>query len=745
MKKRFSAYAALGMTVILILSGCGSQTTGENGQEQADGSLPAVQNVVTDKLYNNEVMELPEGVSARLVQFSGGNIYLGGASQDQESGLGLFEISILSPEGELLHSLTLILEEDLSGSRFCVRDDGSICVSAEAANTGGPGKLQALLLFDGKGELLTKTDLTVIPGLRDLQLGPYPVMADDQGRISLLADNAIYLFDEQGSYQDCIPLEDDTEGWMLTRGGDGSVYTAYASGNRQYLARVDYENKSVIPVGQGFPDGRNSGMEVYAAGETSFWCSTGTTLYKYDYASEERIRFFEWIGQGIKGDRVKGVTGSEEELKILVRNAGKNSQLYTLTPLSEEEMAYLAEHGPTVITLAGVEQSLIWNPADAVLAFNASQRQYKVEVISYFSGMDSFEYSSEEYITAKERLHREIVLDTAGIDMIYGVEDLSIDVETLLKQGAIEDLTPWLEGSTQLNREDLLEPILQAFTVDGILVGLPKYFELECLEGPAPVLGNRTGWTLDEMLDFAEEHPDENLMPWWCWRYLCYGEIFIKEQDSKKVFDEEQCKRFLEICSALQSPEREHNQTLMFWDKIINYFSIKQDLIQREDAMYIGFPTVDGKNGIRVATSTVDPFLCICSQSDCKEGAWAFLEFYLNYEDEWRSGIHNLFPLQKSLFDADVETWLDPDRTFSTGTLTSDGKTWEYTDEGSQREVDVFLELLDQGCTWFDPDADVIRQIISEEAEPYFRGDKDLDTVVDIIGNRWMLYQAEKG
>ena len=738
MKKRFSAYVALGMTVILTFSGCGNQTAGTNGQDQADGPLPAVQNVVTDKLYNNEVTELPEGVSARLVRFSGGNIYIGGASQDQESGLELFEISILSSEGELLQSLTLSLEEGLRSARYCVRDDGSICISAESVSTGGPGTLQALLLFDSKGEPLTKTDLTVIPGLRDLQLGPYPVMADDQGRIFLLADNAIHLFDEQGSYQDSISFEERTEGWTITRGGDGSVYTVYASGNRQYMARVDYENKGLVPVGQGVPDGRNSGMEIYAAEETSFWCSTGTTLYKYDYASGERIQFFDWTNQGIQGDSVKGVTGSEEKLKILVRNGG-SSRLYTLIPLSEEEMAYLAEHGPTVITLAGLTDSAIFYMEDAIIAFNVSQRQYKVEVLPYLTG--SYLSNSEEYITAKERLQREIVLNTAGIDIIYG-SGYELDMGALLEQEAIEDLAPWLEGSTELEREDLLEPILQAFTIDGILVGVPKYYELGCFVGSASVFGDRTGWTLDEILDFAESHPDDDILS--SWSSLCYGEMFLKEQGDKKVFDEEQCKRFLEMGRAIKSPERDHDRTLLRGSIMPGFLYIKENFVRTEEAVHMGYPTADGKNGIRVIANLY-PFLSICSQSDCKEGAWAFIEFYLNYEDATHNGISTLFPLQKSVFAADVEEWLDPDRKFFMYSGSYNEESWEYTDEGSQREVDVFLELLDQGCTWLDPDADVIKQIISEEAEPYFQGDKDLDTVVDIIGNRWMLYQAEKG
>ena len=41
-------------------------------------------------------------------------------------------------------------------------------------------------------------------------------------------------------------------------------------------------------------------------------------------------------------------------------------------------------------------------------------------------------------------------------------------------------------------------------------------------------------------------------------------------------------------------------------------------------------------------------------------------------------------------------------------------------------------------------DQDVVVDIFLEEGEPYLKGQKDLDTVVDIIGNRLKLYFAEK-
>ena len=48
-------------------------------------------------------------------------------------------------------------------------------------------------------------------------------------------------------------------------------------------------------------------------------------------------------------------------------------------------------------------------------------------------------------------------------------------------------------------------------------------------------------------------------------------------------------------------------------------------------------------------------------------------------------------------------------------------------------------------CVLMPPEDDAIADIVMEEAEPYFAGDKDLDTVVEIIQNRVQLYLDENG
>ena len=80
------------------------------------------------------------------------------------------------------------------------------------------------------------------------------------------------------------------------------------------------------------------------------------------------------------------------------------------------------------------------------------------------------------------------------------------------------DLTSYLEVDDLLNPGNIFGSVLELYTADdGTIWGLPDEIGAEMLIGNDAVLGEyagRDGWTLDEMLDFAESLPaDVTLVP----------------------------------------------------------------------------------------------------------------------------------------------------------------------------------------------------------------------------------------
>ena len=74
----------------------------------------------------------------------------------------------------------------------------------------------------------------------------------------------------------------------------------------------------------------------------------------------------------------------------------------------------------------------------------------------------------------------------------------------------MEDMYPYMEKSG-LNKEDYLENVLRAYEQDGKLYGITSQFYIVSTLAKESLVGEQTGWTLSEMLDFVEKNNPENV------------------------------------------------------------------------------------------------------------------------------------------------------------------------------------------------------------------------------------------
>lgn len=419
--------------------------------------------------------------------------------------------------------------------------------------------------------------------------------------------------------------------------------------------------------------------------------------------------------------------------------------------------------GPIEITVAGIYVD--YDIQDAARDFNASQDQYVVKIEEYY---DRSAY--DDYSDVIELLQRNVALDSSGIDLVCLN---NLNVSAMADAGAFEDLNPFLDNGESIRREDLFESILNSFIMGGKLIAIPRDFTMWCMVGRTEDLGDRTEWTLREMLDFAKEHPEQKLFQTgdvvMLRFYTAAEDLFIKEQDGKIAFDAEECRDYLKLLKSLQDAEWKIEDSPMLRlqnrEALLDYHCFITDFydIQYMNAVfgtdeltYMGLPASSGI-GIRIEAK-----LCaMSSQSDCKEGAWAFLEFYLSKEQQ---DINLLsIPMNKELFELKAQDYLTPigyaydadgnvmydesGRPIPAEVRKQESGSWEYTfTDGKPEEVEVLRELIERGGTVenFTQDYITINMILSEETPPYFSGEKDLDEVVDIIGNCWLLYWQEK-
>ena len=77
------------------------------------------------------------------------------------------------------------------------------------------------------------------------------------------------------------------------------------------------------------------------------------------------------------------------------------------------------------------------------------------------------------------------------------------------RKGYLEDLWPWIDGDQELGgREALMEHALECVSVDGKLYKVSPAFTIVTLAARSDLVGRRTGWTLEELLDCWRQMPE---------------------------------------------------------------------------------------------------------------------------------------------------------------------------------------------------------------------------------------------
>ena len=80
------------------------------------------------------------------------------------------------------------------------------------------------------------------------------------------------------------------------------------------------------------------------------------------------------------------------------------------------------------------------------------------------------------------------------LDMSY------MDISNYAKKQTFEDLAPYLEKSSLLDREDFLETLLEGYTIHGRLVCIPRCFSIYVTTGKTSLIGEDAGWTVEDFM-----------------------------------------------------------------------------------------------------------------------------------------------------------------------------------------------------------------------------------------------------
>ncbi|MGN0431549.1 MAG: extracellular solute-binding protein [Lachnospiraceae bacterium] len=586
---------------------------------------------------------------------------------------------------------------------------------------------------------------------------------DKNGNIFLTNGNSyVWIYDENGNHLADVPLSGN---WISAMGtiGDGRMAILQESGRSMQLKVYDEKLKSFSEVYEGLPN--NCWNSSITASEKGILLNNDTGLYEYNMETQSYEEILQWISCDINPDYIQKVTRTADGSYLIYENDwsnNKDSLVLLKKTLSSEAVQ------KETITIACMGQSQYIQ--SMVVNFNKTNEKYRVEIIDYSASIDWSSADAEKaYTDAVARFNNDIIAGN-GADMFCTGD---IDMEMLAVKGVIEDLSPYLENSRIVKREDLFETVLEAYTVNDILCGIPSTFSVNTLAGRTSEVGEESGWTLEELMAYAKEYPEADVLPatdkltilYYC--MLFDFDSWVSWEKGECYFDTPEFKQVLEFANSYETSNadssddnnmpmqlRSHELLLYTMDLSEPYSWQIAETMFGEDITAIGFPS-SNTNGVMVFGNNA---VSISASSDHKEAAWSFIESLLTKEalsnDMYRWG----FPIRISVYEEMMAEAMEPDYMYDENgevCLDENGEpievshySWGWGDfqmdvyAVSQEEADKTLETINRidGVFLYN---EQLMAILEEETAPYFEGHKTVDEVADIIQSRVKIYVSE--
>ena len=737
-----------------ILAGCGK---GEN----KDSSVRADSQSEEDYVYVAETEAFGDSDWISGVCITGEKVYI--TTYGEEDGDNRAVSIDLSTREKT--SLSLPLERDGSSmvNSIAIDPDGNL-VFFEKNQDDEKFLYYIKTCSPDKGELISSLDVTSLFEGEFVFVSELAV--DKEHRFYLGVNNSIFAVSEQG--QELFRIDPGI--WVLrgmTTDADGDIaFLGATSGirDRMTLGIIDSEQKGAVhyykEIGGDIAAGR---IARGNAGE--FYVSNNGSVYIFD--KEKGImteEVFSWKDSYISNSRKVcffSAVGENNFFAVLTEQMGLeepySTQLVWLTKTPQSEVR------PRKTLTLGVFENNVGTQA-CVDYFNSMNTEYWLEVKAYCLNFRDQELAQE----ARVQMMLDLVSGN-GPDLI---ETSFLDFNMLASKGIVEDLYPYLNADPDLGDVEFFASVLDVCSVDGKLCCIPDSFSFDILIGREKDCGGLSGLTPEELFAFGEQYAGErrlveydkdNLLA------VLFGSMFPEYVDwdtGECRFDSEDFIRLLEFVNkfGMSQEEAEVVWSLpedMDQEYVLERMDISNVLDYKAMALRVGNPVVlvgypvnenEGGNG---ALLSFHPRFQICSFSGNKEGAWEFIRSFLLTEYYERtldtSPEYMAFPSRRDIYDQVFEKWMETETVSNEGGEERVQSVYAYTDyDGkwgseavTQEDKDAVTRIVENIAvsrrTWNED----ILAIITEEAAPFFVGQKSAKEAADIIQSRVQLYVNE--
>ncbi len=612
-----------------------------------------------------------------------------------------------------------------------------------------------LVKLDAEGNELWKQPLTS-DSANDYYYVSWMKLLND-GRIAIMdSSNKITLYDLQGQQQKSVDMKEEESMGDAIQIADGSLLIlSYGSQNNQYgLRRLDVDTGKLSEE-EYFLPGISSSYTYYPGVGYDLMLVDNYGVSGYNLGDESVTELMNFIDSDINTSYIYSLVAvSDKEFYGTINdNLTGSTMLMKFTKVDPKDVV-----DKKILTLAC--NGLSWEVRNQVVQFNKTNEQYRIRITDYT------QYNTDEdYTRGATKLNTDIASGNVPDILIM---DTSLPAESYISKGLFEDLYPYIDKDEELKRDDYFQNVLTAYETDGKLYQLVPSFTIFTVIGKTADVGAEPGWTMEDLNALMATKPEGTQVfageirgSVLNYSIQMAGSQFIDWNTGECKFGSDAFISLLEFLNQFPEQYDDSYYTDEYWrnydslwrsgevllnisymDGFSSYNYMKKGTYG-EDITLIGFPSADGKGSAIMPNMDI----VMSSKSKNKDGVWQFMRYFLT--DDFQNTIEYGWPLslkrvdalaekakQKQTYEDENGNFVEYDQTYTVG-----GMDIPITPM-TQEEIDEVLAVVKTIDKPYAYDQNLIN-IISEEAAPYFAGQKSAKEVADIIQSRAQIYVNE--
>lgn len=509
---------------------------------------------------------------------------------------------------------------------------------------------------------------------------------------------------------------------------------------------VDKKWGKKYKIKTGMFSGSNCIMDGY---EYDFYYRDDLGVYGYDLGEKKGVKLMDYMASFVTEERTDHMISAADG-KFVCNVDGLSEEDSGIAVYKKVDPATVKDR--VTITYGGI--FIDEHVKTAALDFNRTNENYQIEFIDYST-------ESEDPIT---KMNTDIIAGNIPdiIDLNY------TPIEQYAKKGLLENLLPYVESDPDIKSDDFIESVWAAMQYDHKLYYVASDFGVDTVIGRTKDVGEETGWTFDELKKEVESH-GKNTRAFYSENKVDMLSLFLRNglmdfvdwRSGECEFQSRQFKDILKFCNdtgvdqetdyteyrkQMSSLVKEGKQLFVDASGVtLEEIQIYKEMFG-EDITFIGYPDENKTGSYFRFNSRVG----ISAKSEAKDVAWSFVRRFLSKEYQGKKGNMNGTPIRKDCFAMLIRQKMTTEEYIDElgQEIYPISEYWEWDGIGvngrplSQQEVDLYIDLVNNTKKSNYSDENIM-QMVMEEAERYFKGDKSLDEVADIIQNRVQTYVNE--